>query len=149
MKIAEKILAEMQESRRCNQEILKQLQTINKDYPLFLNRAQTAITIATATKPQDPDVIANAAAGQTGYDAITVYDDLHRLAPVIYLMNDGTGGAGTLYAVSTSDGGIHWSGESEVLVHEFRAFYNVYEIRVRSPALVLYRVSEYMPAFLA
>ncbi len=148
MKISEKILAELQESRKCKEEILKQFKSFNKDYPYFLNIAQTPISIATATKPQDPDVIANAAIGQTGYDAITVYDDLRRLAPVVYVMNDGTGGAGTLFAVSTSDG-ITWSGESEILIHEFRAFYNVHEIRVRSPAIVLYRVSEYMPGFLA
>lgn len=148
MELSEELLKELKQLRGINESVLEKLKVLNKEFPYFLNYPQKAITIATPTKPQDPEVLANSATGQTGYDRVVVFHELNRISPVCWVMNDGLSGAGTLYAVSTSDG-IKWSGESEILVREFRAFFNVHEIRVRSPALVNYRVSEYMPGYLA
>lgn len=131
-------------------EILKEIRELRREitraFPLYLNYPQTAISVATATKPADPSVIAKG--GAAGYDSVLVFEQMHRLSPKCWLINDGLEGVGTLYAVSTSDG-ISWSGESEILVHEARAFLNVHELRVRSPTLLSYRVTEYEPVFLA
>lgn len=117
--------------------------TIQPDDAL-INIAQTSVTIATSTKPQDPDVIANATAvpAQTGYDRIIIYNEVHRLSNKIWVINDGPD---TLFAVATADA-IKWSGESDILPGESRGFFNAYELRVRSPtATTKYRVTEYEP----
>lgn len=113
---------------------------------IVINRAQTTVSISTPTKPQDPDVIANAAAGQAGYDTISVFYEKKKLSNKVWVINDGPG---TLFAVATADG-QKWSGESEIFPKEFRAFTTVYELRVRSPdASTKYRVMEYEPGHVA
>jgi len=131
-----------------NSKLLEELKMNNRIFPYYLNYPQAAITAATAVRPVDPDVLA--VAGAAGYDRIVVYHELNRLSPKCWVINDGGEQAGSiLYAVATSNG-IKWSGESEILEHESRAFSNVYEIRVRSPDITLnYRTTEYEPGYLA
>lgn len=125
-------------------KVLEEFKIINRKFPYFINYPQTTVTVATATKPADPDVLT--VGGAAGYDRIVIFHELHRLSPKCWVKNDGPG---ILYAVATSDG-IKWSGESEIMLNEFRAFFNVYEIRVRSPdATTRYRTSEYEFGFLA
>ncbi len=137
------ILKEIRNNASLLSKVLNELRIINRAFPYFINYPQTSVTVATAAKPADPDVIA--AGGAAGYDRVVIFHELNRLSPECFVMNDGPG---TLFAVATSDG-IKWSGESEILLHEFRAFLNVHEIRVRSAdATTKYRVSEYEPGFL-
>lgn len=149
-KLCGEILKELKANALLMQNILEDLKIINRKFPYFINYPQAAVTVATPLRPSDPDVLSTGVA-PGGYDRIVVFHELNRLSPKCWVMNDGDGAQGTpiLYAISTSDG-IKWSGESEILTHEFRAFFNVYEIRVRSPnAATRYRTSEYEPGFLA
>lgn len=102
-------------------------------------------TIAVATP--------NPAAGTTispsnvGYNSELIYDLLipHRIAPRITVINDSTDTITdkTIYIISSSNGS-DWSAEVPLLIGEARAFYNVWELRLRSPtALVPYRITEY------
>jgi len=138
----------LREELALKSKVLEELKLFNMNFPYYLNYPQAAITAATALRPTDPDVIA--VAGVAGYDRIIVFHELNRLSPKCWVINDGGVQAGSiLYAIATSDG-IKWSGESEILEHESRAFFNVYEIRVRSPDITLnYRATEYEPGYLA
>lgn len=108
----------------------------------LINQPRTAVTIATLTRPDSPNIIANAASSITGYDRVLVYFDGQRVAQKVWLINDGPG---TLFAIASYDL-IKWSGESEILVGETRAFTSIYELRVRSPnATTRFRVTEYEP----
>jgi len=106
--------------------------------------AQTAITVATATQPENPDVIA----GTTGYDRILVATTLGRISPRISIINDGNA---NLYVITSIDGHQWSSNENPILVGEAREFFNVYELRIRSPTAGnlttlqggIYRVTEY------
>lgn len=76
-----------------------------------------------------------------------VYDSLqpHRIAPKIQIINDATDTMSdkTLFVISTSDGG-NWTPEATIRIGEARAFYNVWELRLRSPtAGVPYRITEW------
>lgn len=109
------------------------------------NVSQTTVTVATPVKPQDPNVIANAAAGTPGYDIIHVYTVKKKLSNKIFLINDGPG---TLFAVCSPDG-QNFTGEGDILVHEFRAFTQVWGLWVRSPdGTTKFRITEYEPGSL-
>jgi hypothetical protein len=127
------------------QDILHVLRRSEPATGLPINIGQTQITIATINRPVDANVIANAAAGQPGYDIISVFNSVHRVANV-FLINDGPG---TLFFVMSPDG-QNWTGESEILIHEFRFITAAWQINIRSPnAATNYRVSEFLPGFLA
>lgn len=148
-KLCGELLKELKANALLMQNILEDLKIINRKFPYFINYPQATVTVATPVRPADPDVIA--VGGAAGYDRIVIFHELNRLSPKCWVMNDGDGAQGSpiLYAVATSDG-MKWSGESEILTHEFRAFFNVHEIRVRSPgATTRYRTTEYEPGFLA
>ncbi len=124
-------------------DILTELQRLTPPPPtdVPINIGQTQVTAATPVKPSDPDVIASA--GQPGYDVISVFNEKKKLSNKIWVMNDGPG---ILFAMASSNG-ERWTGESEILVKETRAFTQVYELRVRSPdAATKYRATEYEPA---
>jgi hypothetical protein len=115
-----------------------------KDIPIQI--AQTAVTIATPIRPLDPDTIANAAAGMPGYDIISIFNEKEKISEKIWLVNDGPG---TLFALCSADGEL-FTGEGDILIHEYRAFVAVYELRVRSPdATTKYRLSEFEPGIMA
>lgn len=124
-------------------DILTELQRLTPPPPtdVPINIGQTQVTAATPVKPSDPDVIVSA--GQPGYDVISVFNEKKKLSNKIWVVNDGPG---ILFAIASSNG-ERWTGESEILVKETRAFTQVYELRVRSPdATTKYRVTEYEPA---
>jgi len=114
----------------------------------YFSTAQTAVTVATANKPESPDVIAGVPAGATGYDRITISDILGHISPKISVINDGNA---ALYIIASSDGKTWSNDENPILVGEAREFYNVYELRIRSPTAGtvatsqggVYRVTEY------
>ncbi|MDD3813313.1 MAG: hypothetical protein PHZ02_01595 [Desulfocapsaceae bacterium] len=111
---------------------------------VLVNYPQAVVTIATPTRPDSPDIIANSTVVPpiTGYDRIAIYYDRHRMANSIWVTNDG---GDTLYVIS-SHNGINWCGESEIFPGESREFTAVYELRVRSPrACTMYRVTQYKP----
>lgn len=107
------------------------------------NTGTKTITVATP----------NPAAGTTlspdnsGYQSEFVYDSLmpHRKAPRITVINDGTDTITdkTIFVISTSNGS-EWTAETPILIGEARAFYDVWELKLRSPtAGVSYRVTEW------
>lgn len=106
--------------------------------PDVFDTGSLIISIATANPPS-PETIANAATATTGYDRLEINHLLSRNSPRITLINDGPG---TLYLI-TSDDGERWS-QTEAIVQygEYRVFNNVFEVRIRSPQLTSYRVTE-------
>jgi hypothetical protein len=80
-------------------------------------------------------------------NAELVYDSLqpHRRAPRIQIINDSTDTITdkTIYVISTSNGG-DWTPEATIQIGEARSFFNVWELRLRSPtAGVPYRITEW------
>lgn len=128
-------------------EIAKNAGTAPGQEIQYYNTPLTGIQVATPTQPDSPDVIANAITGTPGYQAETIYNTLHRISPRITVINDGSD---TLFVISTSDS-TNWSTEAAILMGEARTFFNVWELRVRSPAagvtatLIggIYRVTEF------
>lgn len=121
-------------------QIIRLVKKLHPPDTALINAAQTTVTIATPTRPGNPDVLATAS--QTGYDRVFVYFDGQRISSKIWVINDGPG---TLFVIASYNL-IKWSGESEIFPGEFRAFFNVYELRVRSPnAATRYRLTEYEP----
>ena len=95
--------------------------------------------IATPDKPESQDVIATTTFA--GYTQHRINEKIHRNASKLYVINDGPT---ALYVVSTPDA-KRWSADEAIVYSgESREFYNVYEIRVRTPeADHIYRVTEY------
>ncbi len=121
-------------------EVLRLTPPLSSDIPIQI--VQTQVTIATPVRPDHPDVVANAAAGLPGYDIISVWNEKKKLSNKIWLVNDGPG---TLFAISSSDGQC-FTGEGDIMIHEFRAFTQVFELRVRSPdGLTRWRATEFEP----
>jgi len=119
-------------------DLLHELQKITPPSGVLISRPQSQISIATPIRPHDPDSIS--LPGSPGYDIISVFNDVERLAPRVWLTNDGPG---TLFAICSPDG-IKWTGECDIFPNEFRIFTGVWELRVRSPdANCKYRVSEF------
>lgn len=97
----------------------------------YFAQDSTAITVATPSQPENPDVIANSTTTPvtTGYDRIPVNQVLNRNARTITVTNDGTV---TLYVISSSNG-TKWShDEVPVFRGEYKRFFNVYELRIRA-----------------
>jgi len=114
----------------------------------YFSTDETAISIATPTKPSSPDTIADPLTGTPGYDRIRVFQVLDRNSPHLSVINDGTA---SLFVIVSHDGQIWSTDENPILVGEARLFHNVYELRLRSPvagnvALFtggVYRATEY------
>jgi len=105
-----------------------------------LYNVNTTIQVATKNKPENPDVIANASTSTPGYDRHRIHNVLGRNAKRITVINDGND---TLYVINTSKADNWSSEESVVYPGETRTFFDVYELRVRSPTAGLrYRVME-------
>jgi len=113
----------------------------------YYNTPLTAIQVVTPVQPNSPDVIANVITGTPGYQVEGIYNTLHRISPRITVINDGSD---TLFVISTSDS-TNWSTEAAILMGEARTFFNVWELRLRSPAAGvtatltggIYRVTEF------
>ncbi len=102
-------------------ELVTILGTAPKPEKEYYDTPLTAITVATPTQPNSPDAL--------GYQAETIYATLQRIAPKITVINDGTA---TLFVISSPEG-ITWSSEAAILTGEARTFWNVFELRLRSP----------------
>ncbi len=105
-----------------------QAQTSLKDYEHIFDTGLVAVTASTPTRPANSEIIS--VAGSPGYDRIQVYESLDRNSPRLSVINDG---AETLFILESSDGENWSSVELPILTGEARAFYNVYELRIRSP----------------
>lgn len=136
--------------------ILSELREVGKNkagipapYDNYYNTGQTIIANATpnpaAGQLLEPDGVT--AAGTPNYQREQVHVTLQRNAPKIGVINDGSS---IIYVIATQDAET-WSNEAPVLPGEARFFYNVWELRLRSPnagnlALLtggIYRVTEY------
>ena len=115
----------------------------------FYTTTETAITVATPNTPNSPSNISdpNTVPPTPGYQAHTVYETLQRISPRLSIINDGDD---VIYVISTSEG-VAWTPENPILPGESRTFFNVYELRLRSPTIGdvtaftggTYRLTEY------
>ncbi len=91
------------------------------------------IVVAAASDPNDFDSIV--------YNVERIYESLERYAEIIYVANDGSD---NLYVIVSHGGRTRFSTEAIVYPGEVKCYWNVYEIRLRSPTAGLpYRVTEY------
>jgi len=91
------------------------------------------IDTAGASDPNDPD--------SAVYNRERIFEVVERNAERLLVKNDGTD---TIYTVVTHIGGASFSKEVPIYTKESKIYYNVYEIRLRSPTLSnAYRVMEY------
>ncbi len=75
------------------------------------------------------------------YNKERIFEDLERYADIINVTN---GGTHTLFAIISHGGRTNFSQEAPIFPGEVKTYYNVYELRLRSPEKGLkYRVSEY------
>ncbi len=105
---------------------------VSKIYDDYYDISNT-ITTAGATNPNDFD--------SPSYNRETIAIDKGRIAERILVKNDGTD---TLFLVISHTGGLSFSAEVPLYVGESKIYYNVHEIRLRSPTQGnAYRVMEY------
>jgi len=91
------------------------------------------ITTAQATDPHDED--------NANYDQERVFEALERNAEKITVSNDGSD---TLFVIASHEGGQNFSRERPIYQGENKIYFNIYELRLRSPTAGLaYRVTEY------
>lgn len=136
-------------------EVLSALRTISRNIVQGQNEIVSALqalvaatTIVELKYDSGTLTLANAVAAEpdtdnvsaTGYVRVGIYDTLERISPVLYLINNGPG---IIYA-RMSKNGQEFSFESPINEGEVKTYYNVYEIRLRSPtANTNYIVTEY------
>lgn len=93
----------------------------------------TTITTAGASDPND----SNSAV----YNRERIFEVVERNAEKLLLKNDG---GDTLFIVVSHNGGVSFSKEVPVYPGEIKVYYNVYELKLRSPTVgTSYRVMEY------
>jgi hypothetical protein len=91
------------------------------------------ITTATADNPNDFD--------SPVYQRERIFIDLQRFAEKVMVTNEGPG---TLYIIVSHGGEVEFSQETPIFAGDTKWYYNVYELRTRSPVAGLtYRVTEY------
>lgn len=94
------------------------------------------IAVAQLTNPNDPDVIT--------YNREPVFESLERNAEQIIVSNDNPLGGAIIYVISSHSGRQGFSRERPIYPMQSKMFYNIYEIRLRSPLLGSpYRITEY------
>lgn len=91
---------------------------------------ETAISIATPNKPESPDIIANVTTATPGYDRIQIHNIMNRNSPHVSVINDGSS---NLFVITSTEGNTWSAEENPILVGEARLFFNIYELRIRSP----------------
>lgn len=93
----------------------------------------STITTAQATDPNDQD--------NANYNQEQIFVALERNAETLHVCNDGID---DIFAIVSHEGGQNFARERPIYPGEMKTFYNVYEIRLRSPtAGTAYRVTEY------
>jgi hypothetical protein len=116
---------------RSRQAIEEGLAQIYK-YRNYYDVADT-IKIAGSENPNDFD--------SPVYNKEKIFEDLERYSDIINVINDGTD---NLFTVISHGGRTNFSREAVIFPGEVKTYYNVYEIRLRSPTKGLpYRVTEY------
>ncbi|MDP3352850.1 MAG: hypothetical protein Q8S44_03820 [Flavobacteriaceae bacterium] len=97
----------------------------------YYDTPQTIINVGTPLQPNSPDTFSSATAVPPvqGYQIENIYAALERIAPKITVINDGNA---TLFVISSPEGKT-WSSENTILIGEARTFWNVWELRLRSP----------------
>lgn len=125
------ISSSVKELKLGQQAINKGLITTNK-YEKYYDISNT-ILVATATDPGNQD--------DTIYQQERVYEALQRNASILNVANDGTS---NLFVRIGHGGTQTFSPEQIIYPGDVKTYYNVYELRLRSPLAGLpYRVSEY------
>lgn len=95
------------------------------------------ITNATPTDPRDADAQA--------YDQERVYDTIQRRSEQVMVINDDPIQGSTLFVRISHDAMNTFSPETPIYPQETKTYWNVYELRLRSPKQSLaYRVTEYL-----
>ncbi len=75
------------------------------------------------------------------YNRERIYEVLERYSDIIHVIN---GGTNPLFVIVSHEGSTNFSKESVIFPGEVKDFYNVYELRLRSPEAGLqYRATEY------
>lgn len=75
------------------------------------------------------------------YNKERIFEDLERYADIVNVANDGTE---TLFVIISHGGRTNFSQEAPIFPGEVKTYYQVYELRLRSPEKGLkYRVTEY------
>lgn len=110
----------------------------------YYNKDQRTITAAGPNPPTGTNYNPN---DPVYSNSELVYDSLqpHRRAPRIQIINDSTDiiTDKTIYVISSSNGS-DWTPEATIKIGEGRSFYNVWELRLRSPTVgVPYRITEW------
>ncbi len=91
------------------------------------------ITIAGPIDPNDFD--------SPVYNTERIFEELERYSDIIFVCNNGTN---TLFIIVSHGGRTNFSQETPIFPGEIKTYYNVYEIRLRSPTVGLpYRITEY------
>lgn len=109
-------------------------------YDLYYDINST-ITTALDTTPiggiiNDPE--------NTNYNQERIFEYIERNAPFLCVTNDAPLGGGVLYVVAAHAGTGHFSRERPIYPQQYKLYYNIYEVRLRSPVQGLpYRVFEY------
>lgn len=113
-------------------EMVTSLGTAPKPEEKYYDTPQTVIAVATPAQPNSPDTFSNATAVPPvqGYQSENIYATVGRIANKITVINDGTT---TLFVISSPEGKT-WSSENTILIGEARTFWNVWELRLRSPS---------------
>lgn len=101
----------------------------------YRNYYDVSKTIATAA-PNNPNDFDSPV-----YQRERVFVDLQRIADKVQVTNEGPG---ILYMIVSHGGEVEFSQETPIFAGDTKWYYNVYELRVRSPTAGLgYRVTEY------
>lgn len=91
------------------------------------------ITTAGPTDPNDFD--------SPVYNVERVFETLQRYSDIIFVSNSGTD---TLFVIVSHRGRTSFSQETPIFPGEVKTYYNIYELRLRSPTAGLpYRITEY------
>lgn len=107
-------------------------QVSSKVYGDYYDVSKT-ITTAGASDPNDFD--------STVYNREEIFKTVERNAERLLVKNDG---GATLYVITSHIGGLSYSKEVPIYPGELKVYYNIYEIRLRSPTSgTAYRVMEY------
>ena len=94
------------------------------------------ITTAQATDPNDQD--------NANYNQEQVFVSLERNAEKVWVINDVAEQGATLFVIVSHEGGQNFARERPIYPQQFKVYYNVYELRLRSATQGLaYRVTEY------
>lgn len=130
----------MKDSRRFGYEVKGREAISTGDIKIqeYVNYYDVSNTITTAGASNPNDFDSNI------YNRERIYQILERNAKKLTVANDVALGGATLFAIISHEGTMGFSGETPIYPQERKVYFNVYELRLRSPTQGLpYRVTEY------